>query len=85
MSVEDAEIYTRLTPIFRDIFDDDELEARAEMTAKDVPGWDSLRNIRLMLTVERSFGVRLSALEIGKLQNVGELIGLLRVKLAGKS
>ena len=39
----DAEVYEKLTSLFRDIFDDDEITLRPEMTADDVPEWDSMR------------------------------------------
>ena len=76
----DAEIYARLNTIFRDVFDDDELVVKPEMTAKDVEGWDSLSHVRLGLTVERAFNVRFSASDITGLKNVGELVDLVRVK-----
>ena len=45
--------------------------------ADDVDGWDSLAHVRLMLTVERSFGVKFTAAEIGRMKNVGDLVALL--------
>lgn len=74
------EIYPRLTQIFRDVFGDDAITATPTMTAKDVAGWDSLRNIRLILTIEKAYGVRFSASEIGKLQNVADLVHLVQAK-----
>ena len=50
--MDEAQIYERLTEIFRDIFDDDSISVTPELSAKDVDGWDSLAHIRLMLTVE---------------------------------
>jgi len=79
--VDEAQIYPKLTEIFRNVFADDTLEATPTLSAKDVAGWDSLRNIRLMLTVERAYGIRFSATEIGKLQNVGDLAQLVRTKI----
>lgn len=79
--MDETQIYPKLTEIFRNVFDDDTLEAIPTLTAKDVPGWDSLRNIRLMLTIERAYGVRFSATEIGRLQNVGDLARLVQAKL----
>ncbi len=78
----DAEIYAKLNAIFRDVFDDDELVVKPDMTAKDVEGWDSLSHVRLGLTVERAFKVRFSASDITGLKNVGELVDLVRVKTA---
>ena len=35
-----------------------------EMTAGDVPEWDSMSHVRLMLTVERAFNTKFAAAEI---------------------
>jgi acyl carrier protein len=75
------EIYERLTDIFRDIFDDDALIVRPDLTADAVDGWDSLSHIRLLLTIEKAFKIKFSAAEIGKLRNVGELVAI----IAGKT
>jgi len=78
---EANDIYPKLTEILRDVFGVDTLVATPTLTAKDVPGWDSLRNIRLMLTIEKAYGVRFSASDIGRLQNVGDLVHLVQTKL----
>ena len=74
------EVLNQLTEIIRNIFDDDDLVAVAEMTAKDVDGWDSLSNLRLIMAVEKEFKVKFSAAEVGKLKNLGELAGLIVAK-----
>jgi acyl carrier protein len=74
-------IYPKLTEILRNVFGDEALVATPTLSAKDIQGWDSLRNIRLMLTIERTYGIRFSASEIGKLQNVGDLAQLVQAKL----
>jgi acyl carrier protein len=71
--VASSEIYDSLSEVLRSVFDDDTLVARPEMTADDVDGWDSLSNIRFIMSVEKAFGVKFSAAEVGKLKNVGEL------------
>jgi len=75
------QIFDSLTEIFQTVFDDDSLVATPELTAKDIDEWDSLSNLRLMLTVEKHFKVKFSAAEIGKLKNVGELAALIQSKL----
>jgi acyl carrier protein len=79
--MESTGIYLKLTEILREVFGDESLTATPTLTAKDVPGWDSLRNIRLMLTIEKAYRVRFSATEIGKLQNVADLVHLVQAKL----
>ena len=72
--------YERLTAVFHDVFGDDEIVLSPELTAKDVDGWDSLTHVRLMLTVERAFSIRLTASEIGRLATVGDLADLISRK-----
>ena len=75
--MSEQQIYEKLIDVFRDVFDDDNLVANPETTAADIDGWDSLAHIRLMLTVEKAFGVKFAAAEIAGLKNVGELVNLI--------
>lgn len=79
--MENAEIYKQLNEIFVDVFDDDSLVLKPEITADDVDGWDSLSHIRLVISVEKAFGLKFSASEVGKLKNVGEFVDLIKAKL----
>lgn len=76
-----TEIYQKLTTIFRDVFDEDNLPVTPQTTADDVDGWDSLTHVRLVLAVSKAFGVRFSAAEIGGLKNVGEFATLIEQKV----
>lgn len=71
------EIKTRLTNIFRSVFDDDSLTLFDEMTANDVEDWDSLSHITLVVACEKEFGLRLTPAEVGQLKNVGEMLKVL--------
>jgi len=52
------EVLAKLNKVFREVFDDDSIALSAEMTARDIDGWDSQANIRLMVTIEDEFGIR---------------------------
>jgi acyl carrier protein len=80
--MENNEIVSRLTPIFRDVFNDDALVVSEGMTAADVPAWDSLSNINMIIAVERAFGVKFSIKDVRALKNVGELLALIKRKAA---
>ena len=73
-------VLSRLTPLMQECFDNDDFVATPELTAVDVPGWDSLTHVRLMLTIERSFGVKFSAAEMSSFENVGELAAAIAAK-----
>lgn len=78
----ETEILAKLQTTFADVLDEDDLVLTPQTTAQDVDGWDSLSHVRLVLTVEKAFGVKLSAGEIGRLKNVGDLIVLLQARQA---
>jgi acyl carrier protein len=80
--MENNEIVSRLTPIFRDVFDDDALVVTEGMSAVDVPTWDSLSNINMIIAVEKAFGVKFSIKDVRNLKNVGELLELIKRKAA---
>lgn len=79
--MENSEIYQKLTGIFHDVFGDDSIVLRPNLTADDVDGWDSLSHIRLMVTVEKAFHLKFSASSFGKLKNVQDLVDLIHSKL----
>ena len=80
--METTEIVSRLTPIFRDVFNDDALVINQGMTAADVPTWDSLSDINMIIAVEKAFGVKFSIKDVRNLKNVGELLELIKRKAA---
>ena len=82
--MDQPEIDARLTQIFRDIFDDDALVLRSEMTAADVPEWDSFNHINLIVATEAKFGIKFQTAEIESLKNVGHFEELIAKKLAAQ-
>jgi acyl carrier protein len=76
--MDEVRIYARLAQIFADVFDEDSITITPELSAKDVDAWDSLTHVRLILTVEKAFKIKFSTSEIGKLQNVGDLVSLIK-------
>ncbi len=75
------EILDRLQPVFRDVFENPDLTVGRESNAMTVDGWDSLAHVNLIAAVEVAFGVRFALGELEELQNVGDMIGLIRRKL----
>lgn len=79
--MDESDIYTRLTEIFADVFDDESISPTPALSAKDVDGWDSLTHIRLILTVEKAFKVKFSTSEIGRMETVGDLVTLIKARI----
>ena len=67
--------------IFRDVFDDEDIELFDAMTADDVEDWDSLNHISLITEIEQKFNVQFTTEEIMKAKNVDEFIEIIESKL----
>jgi acyl carrier protein len=74
-----AAILRRLEPIFRNVLDSN-LVLTEDPDASQVPLWDSLNHIILVVEIEMHLGVTLSTDEIAHLNNVGEMVALLEGK-----
>ena len=78
--MENLTIKDRLTPIFRNVFNDDSILVDEQLTAEDVISWDSLTHMLMIAEVESQFSIKFKLREIGNLKNVGSLIDLIRAK-----
>jgi acyl carrier protein len=63
----------RLTEVFRTTFADESIVLSPEMTADDIPAWDSITHIQLIFAVEEEFGINLSMKDLESLDDVGAL------------
>jgi len=62
----------------------DEWELTDTTVSTEVPGWDSLSHINVLLAVEKHFGVHFKGVEVLRLKNVGELQRLVDSKVGHK-
>jgi acyl carrier protein len=78
MLMQEAEIYDRLTDIFRDLFDDESIVLTAQTSAVDLDGWDSLNHINIVTATERQFRVKFRSSELEEMGSVGDIVALIR-------
>ena len=78
--MNEAEIYPGLEEIFCDVFLRDDLRLQPELTAKDVPGWDSFKQIDIILAVEEKYRIKFNTKELDSLHNVGDLVRVIAAK-----
>ncbi len=69
-----------VTEIFRSVFNDPDLELTPRSTADEIPAWDSMTHITLIVEAECRFGVLFQAAEIESLHSVGELVRAIEAK-----
>ncbi len=78
-----AEVIAKLQGIFDEIF----LEPprlTTTLTAKEVPEWDSLLQITLLVAVEKAFTIRFRVGEVEATKNVGEFADLIGRRMTEK-
>ena len=76
-------VLPKISELIRDLFDDFQGPITRHLTAGDVPQWDSLGHIQLIVGLERAFNVRFTAAEVRRYVDLGDLIDAVEKKLAG--
>ncbi len=71
MSMES--VLKEVNGIFRRELGNDNLEISYETTAQDVPEWDSLTHILLVVAIEKHFGIKFTSTEIEGFKNAGHM------------
>jgi acyl carrier protein len=78
----ESEIYGALTEIFHDVFLRDDLKLTPELTAKQVQGWDSFKQIEIIMACEERWSIKFNTRELDSLRCVGDLARLVEAKAA---
>lgn len=79
--MEKKELMDKLTEIFREIMDNDEIVLTDETTSEDIEEWDSLSHIELIDVIGKELGVKITSMEFRGWENVGEMVECLLQKL----
>ncbi len=76
----EADVYSKVTAILREVFDRDDIEATPTLAADQVEGWDSFKQVEILIAVQEEFGVKFSSRELDSLKNVGDLVSIVVAK-----
>ena len=71
-----SEVISRLQSIFDTVFLEP-VVLTPSLSAGDVPEWDSLTHISLLVAVEKAFSIRFHVGEVEAAKNVGEFADLI--------
>ena len=74
-------ISDKLKKVILEVLELDDFDMQDETTADQVPGWDSLNHINVILAVEKEYNLKFKGLEILRVKNIGELQSLIDSKL----
>jgi acyl carrier protein len=76
-----TELLSKLTDIFRYIFEDPDLVLTSDTTAEMIPQWDSMSQVTLAVEIEHRFDIRLKAAEMEQMRSVSDLMALIEQRL----
>ncbi|MBE6853632.1 MAG: acyl carrier protein [Ruminococcus sp.] len=81
--MEKEAILIKLTEVFKDVFDLDDVVITPYTVADDIEDWDSLEHINLISAVESTFKMKFKMKEVSTMKNVGEMMDIIaeRTKL----
>ena len=71
----------KVNEIFRDVFDDEELIITDSTNSDDIEDWDSLEHISLIISMEKEFDMKFDIKEVNKLENVGQMVDMIKEKM----
>ena len=81
-AIVDRPVFAEVTDIFRAVLNQPDLELTPRTTADDIPGWDSMIHVTLLVEAECRFGIEFQPFEIETLQSVGEIARAIEAKRA---
>ena len=81
--MEKTAIMAKLTDVFKDVFDLDDVVLTYDTTADDIEDWDSLEHINLISAVESTYKMKFKMKEVSTMKNLGEMVSIIeeRTKL----
>lgn len=77
---EEKEMRDGVQKVFREVFENPALVITEHTTAADIPTWDSLTHINLIIALEEEFGIQFTSEEVTSMTCVGDLFTLLKKK-----
>ena len=79
----DEVVYTELTEVFHDVFMRDDIVLSPGLTAKQVQGWDSFKQIEIIMASEEKWRIKFNTRELDSLLSVGDLAKMIVAKTGG--
>ena len=79
----ESEIYAALAEVFADVFMRDDIALTPELTAKQVQGWDSFKQIEIIMASEEKWKIKFNTRELDSLLSVGDLVAMIARKTGG--
>lgn len=75
------EIIGIITPIFKEVFHDEDMEVTMELTSDEIDEWSSLSQTILLTEIEAAFSIKFKLREVATMNNVKTIVSLIQSKI----
>jgi acyl carrier protein len=82
-TIDGANRLDDLTILFQDVFQGDGLTLTRSTTRDDLPQWDSMNHLNIVMALELQHRIKFSLVEIEAMQGVGDILDLIQRKTSG--
>jgi acyl carrier protein len=76
------EILAKLTLVIGDVLDRSDIKLNRETVATEVPGWDSVSHIEIIVAAEIQFHIKFRTAELDEIKNVGDFVDMIARKMS---
>lgn len=78
--IDERTVREGLAAIFADLFGREDIAIEPGLTAKDVAGWDSFKQVELVMAAEERFGLRFTSPEVDGFRCLGDLMSVIAAR-----
>ncbi len=72
--ITEADVYAALQEIFAELFMRDDIRLSPNTTATDIVGWDSFKQVEILMATQERFGTRFTSAEVDGFRTLGDLV-----------
>lgn len=71
--IDEAALYRELAFIFAEVFGREDIALSPSLSAADVSGWDSFRQVEIIIATELRFRMKFTSAEVDSMRSLGDL------------
>ena len=79
--MEDTQILEKLTPIFRKVFNDEDILVDMNLTSDNIDEWSSITQMLMVAEVEKEFGITFKLFDVATMNSAKEIVAKIKSKL----
>ncbi len=76
-----SDIFEKVVEVIKETLENKKLDIKPETSAEEIDEWDSLTHLQLISALEAQFKISFALGELQELQNVGDMVKLIEVKV----